>query len=121
MSKTLAISKTLAVIAAVALASALIVPTVSQAAQRNSVRVSYADLNLATNVGQDKLQTRIAYASTLVCDTGFPLELGFMRVVRDCREATIADAQPAFEAAVANARRPSVEVIGAAALIVTAH
>lgn len=113
--------KQLIIIAAAVVASALIVPTVSQAADRSSVRVSYADLNLATGFGQNKLQRRIAYASQTVCDTGFPLDLSFMRAVNDCREATIADAQPAFEAAVASARHPSVEVIGAAAIIVTAH
>jgi UrcA family protein len=113
--------KSLVVIAAVLVASALIVPTVSQAAPRDSVRVSYADLNLGTNSGQNKLQRRIAYASKLVCGTGFPLDLSFVRVESDCREATIADAQPAFEAAVASSRRPTVEVVGAAAIIVAAH
>lgn len=113
--------KTLCALAALAAATALLVPTATQADQRPSVRVSYADLNLTSEVGQNKLQGRIFYASEQVCDSAFPLELSFKRTARVCRDATIADVQPAFEAAVASARHPSVEVIGAASLIVIAH
>jgi len=67
--------KTLPALAALAVATALVVPTISQAAERTSVRVSYADLNLATEFGQTKLQRRISFAAELVCDTTDPLNL----------------------------------------------
>jgi len=113
--------KTLPALAALAAATALVVPTISQAAERTSVRVSYADLNLATEFGQSKLQRRISFAAELVCDTTDPLNLGFARAVADCRGGAIAGAQPAFAAAVAAARHPSVTVLDATALVVTAH
>lgn len=113
--------KTFPALAALAAATALVVPTVSQAAERTSVRVSYADLNLATPVGLQKLQRRISFAAELVCDTTDPLNLGFARVVADCRSGAIADAQPAYAAAVAAAQHPSVTVLDATALIVTTH
>jgi UrcA family protein len=113
--------KTLPALAALAAATALLVPTISQAAERTTVRVSYADLNLATGFGQTNLRRRINFAAELVCDTTDPLNLSFARAVADCREGAIADAQPAFAAAVAAARHPSVTVLDASTLIVTAH
>jgi UrcA family protein len=113
--------KTLSAFAALTAAVALVVPTVSQAAEHTSIRVSYADLNLRTALAQTKLQRRIAYAAETVCDTTDPLNLAFARVVADCRTGAIADAQPAYAAALAAARHPSVTVLDATALIVTAH
>jgi UrcA family protein len=113
--------KTLPAAAALVVASALVMPTVSQAADPNSVRVSYADLNLATAFGQTKLERRIAYAAETVCDQADPLDLKFVRVVSECRSGAIADARPAYEAAVASARRGTVTVLDGAALIVTAR
>ena len=113
--------KALPALAALAIATALVVPTVSQAAERTSARVSYADLNLTTHFGQDKLQRRIAFAARTVCDTADARDVNFARVVSECRNGAISDAQPAFQAAVNNARTPSVEVLSAAALTVTAQ
>ena len=113
--------KTLPALAALAIASALVIPTVSQAAERTTARVYYADLNLTTEFGQNKLQRRISFAARTVCDTADARDLKFARVVSECRTGTIAAAQPAFQAAVNNARTPSVEVLGAAALTVTAQ
>ena len=113
--------KTLPALAALAAASALVVPTVSHAEDSNSVRVSYADLNLGTTFGQTKLQRRIAYAAETVCDTADARDLNILRAVRACRTGAVADAQPAYLAAVARARHGTVEVLDAAALIVTAR
>jgi hypothetical protein len=44
----------------------------------------------------------------------------FLQAVGECRSATVADAQPAYQAAIRSARHGEVEVLGAA-LIVTAH
>ena len=52
--------KPLTAIAALVVASALLVPTVSQAEDTSSVRVTYADLDLGSHVGQHTLQARIA-------------------------------------------------------------
>ena len=113
--------KALPALAALAIASTLVIPTVSQAAERATARVSYADLNLTTHIGQDRLQRRIAFAARTVCDTADAFDFNFARVISDCRTGAIADAQPAFRAAVNNARTPSVDVLGAAALTVTAQ
>lgn len=113
--------KTLPAVAALAAATALVVPTVGHAAERTSVRVSYADLNLATDFGQNKLQRRITFAAQLVCDTTDPANLAFARAVSECRNGAIADAQPAVAAAIAAARHPSVTVLDATALVVTTH
>jgi UrcA family protein len=111
--------KTLPALAALVVASALVVPTVSLAQDTNSVRVSYADLNLTSNIGQNKLQHRISYAAESVCDKADPFDLNYTRAVTDCRVSAIAGAQPAFAAAINAARHPSVTVLDATALIVT--
>lgn len=113
--------KTLPAIAALVVAGALVVPTVSQAAEGNSVRVSYADLNLTTDFGQTSLQRRISIAAAFVCGPADHRDIPFTRAVGECRSATIADVQPAYEAALAAARTPSVTVLDSAALIITAH
>ena len=113
--------KTLPVLAALAITTALVVPTVSLAAEKDSVRVSYADLNLTTDLGQNRLQHRVAFAARLVCDTAAPLDLKFEREVAGCRSGAIAAAQPAIQAAIGKARHPSVEVLDTAALIVTSR
>jgi UrcA family protein len=111
--------KTLPALAALVVASALVVPTVSLAQDTQSVRVTYADLNLTTDFGQNKLQRRISYAAEFVCDKADPMDFNYTRAVSDCRIGAIAGAQPAFAAAVNAARHPSVTVLDATALIVT--
>jgi UrcA family protein len=112
--------KTFPALAAVVVASALVVPTVSQAAEQDSMRVSYADLNLATDFGQQRLQGRIVFAASVVCGPADQRDVPFLQAVGECRSATVADAQPAYQAAIRSARHGEVEVLGAA-LIVTAH
>lgn len=113
--------KTFPALAALAVASALLVPTVSQAEDQTSVRVSYADLDLAKSIGQQRLQHRIAFAAERVCGFADARDLNYTRAVGDCRTETVADAQPAFQAAVARALHPSVTVLEAASIVVTAH
>lgn len=113
--------KTLPAFAALAAAGALLVPTVGEAADSNSVRVSYADLNLRSSVGQEALQRRIAFAAETVCFMGEqPFELKMVSATKACRADAVAGARPAYEAAVASARRGTVTVLDGAALIVTA-
>jgi len=113
--------KTFPALAALAVASALLVPTVSQAEDQTSVRVTYADLDLAKSIGQQRLQHRIAFAAERVCGVADARDLNYTRAVGDCRSETVAVAQPAFQMAVARALHPSVTVLEAASLVVTAH
>ena len=112
--------KTITAFAAVLAASSLVLPTVSQAAESNSVRVTYADLNLATDFGQHSLEHRIVRAARIVCvyDDGRDVALNIE--TNACRSDAIARVQPAYAAAVNSARRGTVTVVGAASLIVTA-
>jgi UrcA family protein len=110
--------KTLSALAAVAAASVLVLPTVSQADEMNSVRVSYSDLDLATGVGQHTLQRRIAGAAREVCVIEDRKDLEIAMATLECRNGAIAGAEPAYAAAVAAARHPSVTVVGMGALIV---
>ena len=113
--------KTITAFAAVFVASSLVLPTVSQAAGTNSVRVTYADLNLASLPGQRTLEHRIVRAARVVCvyDDGKDVDLAIE--TNACRNDAVASAQPAYAAAVNAARRGSVTVMGAASLIVTAR
>ena len=114
--------KTVTAVAAVLSTAALVTPTVSHAEDVRSVAVSYADLDLVSGAGQQQLERRISFAARTVCDLGErSYELDLAAATSACRTATIADAQPAFEAALNAARRGTVTVGGAAALIVTAR
>lgn len=114
-------SKMFAAVGALLAAATLVVPTASQADSPNSVRVSYADLNLASSAGQGVLRGRITGAAKVVCMIEDSREMALRRATNDCRSDAVARAWPAYEAAVGAARRGSVTVIDAAALIVTAH
>ena len=105
--------KAIPAFAALVIASALIVPTVSQAAQTNSVRVSYADLNLASANGANILERRISKAAKVVCEIEDSREIDLAQATMVCRNLAISDAQPAFNAALLAARNPSVTVVPA--------
>jgi UrcA family protein len=114
--------KTISALAAVAVASALVAPTVSQAQESNSVRVSFADLNLASDLGQYTLQRRITVAARTVCEIEDSRELALASATKVCRNDAIASARPAYEAAVASAtRHGTVTILDTAALTVTAR
>ena len=114
-------TKTIPALAAIAVASALLVPTVSQAATADQVSVSYADLNLRGQMGRDKLIRRIDYAAQSVCAVSQATDLAAIGAATDCHQEAIARAQPAFDAAIRSALNPSVTVSSAAALLVTAR
>jgi UrcA family protein len=106
--------------AALVAAAMLVVPTVSQAAESNSVRVSYADLNLGSQGGRQVLQGRIAFAARFVCEIEDSRELALATATNLCRSDAVQRAQPAYAAAVASAVHPSVTV-GAASIVVSAR
>ena len=113
--------KAIPAVGALLAASVLVLPTVSHAAAGTSVAVSYADLNLASVKAQGALQRRIAAAATEVCDFGKFQDISRMGAASACHAGAIAGAQPAYDAAVAAARRGNVTVLGAATLLVTAQ
>ena len=110
--------KTLSALGSLVAASALVVPTVSQADDTLSVRVPYSDLNLASREGQGRLQTRIFYAAKYVCESD-PKDIMAIATEFACRSDAVATAQPAYQAAVAEAtRHGTVTVLESASLIV---
>ena len=113
--------KTLPTLAALLAASAIVAPSVSQAAETDWVRVSFADLNLASDLDQARLQGRIAHAAQVLCGPADQRDIPFAQKVQECRKDTIADAQPAYQAAVNSFRHGTVEVLSGAALMITAH
>jgi UrcA family protein len=113
--------KPITALAALVMATAVVAPTVTQAADTDSVRVSYADLNLATAKGQHLLGRRVAVAATVVCNASTPTrDYQIDAAGQLCRAGAIERAQPALHAAIDGARRGTVTVLDAAALIVTA-
>ena len=110
--------KALPAFAAVLIASALVIPTVSQAAASNSVRVSYADLNLASEVGASILENRIEFAARTVCEIEDSRDLDLAQATNSCRTQAVSGAQPAFHAALAAARNPSVTVLDATIAVI---
>jgi UrcA family protein len=120
--------KSLVALGAVAAASALLVPTVVFAnpmsanddVEHVSKAVQYGDLNLAEAKGVYRLKRRINYAAEAVCGTPRSLDIQFNTAPRRCISGAVASAQPAFDAAVAAARNPTVTVTYGASLIVTA-
>ncbi|MFL6730507.1 MAG: UrcA family protein [Sphingomicrobium sp.] len=112
--------KPLLALAAVVTASAVVAPTVSQAATANSYRVSYADLNLASSNGRLVLQRRMAFGARVVCEIEDSREMALATATNACRSDAIDGSRPAYEAAVAAARRGTVRVLDSTALIVTA-
>ena len=112
--------KSLSALGALAVTAVLVVPTVSQAAQPNSVHVSYADLNLAKEAGRAVLHARVDAAARSVCEIEDSRDFGLAKATSACRSDAIAAAKPAVDSAIASMRRGSVTVAGAASLIVTA-
>ena len=113
--------KTIPALAALGISAALLIPTLSQAAESRSVRVSYADLNLASDAGANSLERRITFAARVACQIEDSKMMGVQATTDLCRSDAIEGARPAYEAAVAAARHGTVTVGGAAALIVTAQ
>jgi len=112
-------SPALAAAAAIAVAATLVVPTVSQAAELVSMRVSYADLNLGSETGSQALMRRITVAARVVCGFEESKQYDVVIATKTCRSGAIEGARPAYEAAVASAHRGSV-IIGEAAIVVSA-
>lgn len=58
-----------------------------------TVRVSYADLDLASEAGRARLDRRIANAARGICGNYQPNDLRIFSLVRDCRADAIASAR----------------------------
>jgi len=116
--------KAITALGAIAVASALFVPTASLAspmdAELVTASVYYGDLNLSHQGDVNALRYRIKGTAQSLCGSSFRYELvnGVGRKV--CVTDAVASAQPAFDAAVGAARRGSVTIIGSS-LIVSAR
>jgi UrcA family protein len=88
-------------LAAVASAAAALTLTAAPAAATDivvapetiTVRVSYADLNLASAEGRARLDRRIAGAARSICGSFFAVDLRMAALVQDCREDAIGSAR----------------------------
>ena len=58
-----------------------------------TVRVSYADLDLATAQGRAQLDRRISGAARSICGSFFPADLEMAALVKTCREDAIGSAR----------------------------
>jgi UrcA family protein len=89
----------LAAAACVAATLSTAVPTPAAAAdilvapERVTVRVSYADLNIASSEGRARLESRVAGAARSICGTYFPADLEMAVLVKACRSDAIASAR----------------------------
>ena len=98
----------LAAMAAVMASGTLLVPTVSHAAELRSgydqvtARVDYADLNLATEEGQVRLERRVRAAVTRMCAVGDMRDQVALDARRECEKAARESADREVRLAVAN-------------------
>lgn len=96
-------------------------PTIGQAQDSASVRVSYAGLDLTSTRGQQVLRRRIVAAARRVCGVSDPLDLKYSKAISECRAAAISGSWPAYEAAINAARHGMVQVAGTTSLTVARH
>jgi UrcA family protein len=106
-----------------AIASAIItaglikaVPALAETPASAQTYVSYvktADLNLASQVGQQALDRRLAQAAREVCGIPSDSDLVGQNKVRECREDAVARASSEREALLAAAKRGAVIAITA--------
>lgn len=76
-------------------AAAMVPPSAASAGDHTmSVRVSHADLNLATAAGREKLERRVATAVKRVCPSHFSRDLLTQRIARKCASDTRASLKP---------------------------
>jgi UrcA family protein len=80
------------------------------AADTTSRSVGFSDLNLATSIGRDVLDTRLERASRAVCGVGQSRELKQVMHASKCYRGSIAAARSAAETAIAKRAGATVEV-----------
>ena len=78
----------------------LVAAAPATAQDASSIAVGYADLNLASPLGRNILDRRIANAASQLCGTARQVDLNATAAVDECREATIEGVQPQRDAAV---------------------
>src|SRR5690349_17683839 len=88
--------KTIPALGALGVSAMLLVPTATQAQDLPTARVSYADLDLSSDVGQHSLIRRMSFASDQLCGVGKWKQLGLVADASACSKDTLAGAQPAY-------------------------
>lgn len=92
-------------ISATALALAALAPIAAQA-EPVTVRVPYADLNLASETGRTVLDRRLVQAARDICgDTARERDLGRIMAIRKCHKEVVRSAEPARLALLARTSR----------------
>jgi UrcA family protein len=109
-------TRTIALFAALAAATATF-PAYAQAAGQ-STEVRYADLNLASSTGAQALKDRVARAAKRVCTSDGEKSLSGAAEARRCADIALAKAMPQVELALANA---GTQVAENSRLSVAAH
>jgi len=92
------------------------VAAATPAADSGSVRVSFADLDLRTADGVQRLHSRIHHAARAICGQPGIRDLKAMRETDNCRRVALAGAVPQVELAVAQAREGKVYAANAVQL-----
>ncbi len=88
---------------AAAIAAALLAAVPAIAGGEKSVRVSHADLNLASSSGKLTFERRIKAAARRICDAAPDNNLAMQHGDNRCAAAALASTRPAIELAVRNA------------------
>lgn len=95
-------------------------PTHAVAQERQSAKVSYADLDLTTHAGRNRLNQRITSAVGRVCNDGNDRDLAIIMAIRACRREASANAQVQVLAAIQQ-RQQEFAVRSASAPVEIAH
>ena len=95
--------KTMTLFAAIIASTATFAPAAAEPVAVSTV-VHIADLDLASQIGQAKLDQRLAQAAREVCGTASPADLEGDKNVRHCRQQTVAAAVAQREQLLAAAR-----------------
>jgi UrcA family protein len=107
---TIALASALITTAAIKAAPAL---AETPAAENNVSLVRTADLDLGSNAGRHQLDVRLARAAREVCGTASDADLVGKRLVRECRDETVALARVKGERLIASASDKPIAVTAA--------
>ncbi|HEV2567330.1 UrcA family protein [Sphingomonas sp.] len=97
------VSKALLASAAAGFATFALTPAHAELGAPRSIAVSYADLDLKTDTGKDRLKRRVAYAAETVCGAVDEFSYFNKKSVGACQDRAIANASRGMVEVFANA------------------
>lgn len=86
------VSKALLASVAAGLATLAVTPAQAEIGAPRSVVVRYADLDLRSDYGRDRLKKRVAFAAEIVCGPADTLSFASKASVSGCQDRAIANA-----------------------------